>query len=499
MTKTRTKARKKAAGSKATAATVRTSVSEVVRGAYRLYGEKTIEDRALPDVRDGLLPVQRHVLWAAHVMGLRPDRAYRKSSNLVGAALGGYHATGEQSIYGAMVGMVTAPLPLLDGSGSWGQPAIDTEAASSRYTECKLSRHAQELLLDPRLLAATKMVPNFDGSLQEPLVLPAKLPVLLLTGSIGIAVGATAHIPAFTYDSVRKATIAALKNGGIVLPKHISGLELTHTSRGEALLTPEGAKSLLSDNAAKVEWTGRFEKSVKTRTLHVTGLPPQWAYKSGINKLRGLDNVKQVQDLSAGGDIHLAVVLRPRLTGKDTKDVSKALGKIEDTFRKSLTYRFNVTERKIKNEDGVIETTAVFSKSSVLGIFKAWMEWRLELEKDAAREVVLGLEADLRRENLLQKALRRFNGLIKIVRDKSIKDKNAAVCKLLDVASPDAAYVLSQPLSRFDTLSEESIKAKVDKIKAGLKQAVADINNPSAAALRGLVADMNRRSRKQAS
>jgi len=171
-------------------------IEREMRSAYLDYAMSVIVSRALPDARDGLKPVQRRILYAMHDMGLRPDTAYKKSARIVGEVLGKYHPHGDSAVYDAMARMAqdfSLRYPLVDGQGNFGSVDGDSPAAM-RYTEARLNRIATELLLDIKK-DTVDWVDNFDGTLQEPSVLPAAIPNLLVNGSSGIAVGMATNAP----------------------------------------------------------------------------------------------------------------------------------------------------------------------------------------------------------------------------------------------------------------------------------------------------------------
>ena len=176
---------------------VPTSLHTEVQRSYLEYAMSVIVGRALPDVRDGLKPVHRRILYAMHELGLTPDRPYRKCARVVGDVLGKYHPHGDQAVYDALVRMVqtfSSRYPLLDGHGNFGSVDNDPPAAM-RYTETRLSPVSNESLLGNISEALVDFIDNFDSSQQEPIVLPAQLPNLLLNGSSGIAVGMATNIP----------------------------------------------------------------------------------------------------------------------------------------------------------------------------------------------------------------------------------------------------------------------------------------------------------------
>jgi len=183
-------------------------INDEMRSAYLDYAMSVIVARALPDARDGLKPVQRRILYAMHDMGLRANSAYKKSARIVGEVLGKYHPHGDQAVYDAMARMAqdfSMRYPLVDGQGNFGSIDGDSPAAM-RYTEARLSRIAEEMLVDIDK-NTVDFVDNFDGSLQEPTVLPARIPNLLVNGASGIAVGMATNIPPHNLSEVIQALV----------------------------------------------------------------------------------------------------------------------------------------------------------------------------------------------------------------------------------------------------------------------------------------------------
>src|SRR5690606_27852842 len=204
------------------------SLAEETRRRYLNYALSVITSRALPDVRDGLKPVQRRILYTMwNELRLRSDAKYRKSAAIVGDVMGKFHPHGDTAIYDALVRMAqdfTMRAPLVDGRGNFGSPDGDS-AAAMRYTECKLAPIAEELLreLGQRTVAFRE---NYDGQLSEPVVLPARLPNLLINGSQGIAVGMATSIPPHNPGEVIDACVALIDAPELPvksLLKHIKG------------------------------------------------------------------------------------------------------------------------------------------------------------------------------------------------------------------------------------------------------------------------------------
>ena len=172
------------------------NIEDEVKKSFIDYAMSVIVSRALPDVRDGLKPVHRRILYSMFELGVTPDKPYRKSARIVGDVLGKYHPHGETAVYDAMVRMAqdfSTRYPLVDGHGNFGSVDGDS-AAATRYTEARLSRIAMELMADINK-ETVDFSPNFDETLKEPTVLPSKFPNLLVNGSSGIAVGMATNIP----------------------------------------------------------------------------------------------------------------------------------------------------------------------------------------------------------------------------------------------------------------------------------------------------------------
>ncbi|MDR1700464.1 MAG: DNA gyrase subunit A, partial [Lachnoclostridium sp.] len=190
--------------------------AEEMKVSYRNYAMSVIVDRALPDIRDGLKPVQRRILYAMEELGLSPEKPHRKSARIVGDTMGKYHPHGDSSIYDSLVHMTeefSLNLPFADGHGNFG--SIDGDgAAAMRYTEARLSPMSMTMLnnLDKGLV---EFVPNFDESEKEPVVLPATMPNLLINGSTGIAVGMATSIPPHNLVEVINGVIALIDDEDI--------------------------------------------------------------------------------------------------------------------------------------------------------------------------------------------------------------------------------------------------------------------------------------------
>ena len=240
---------------------INTYYSDVMQKSYIDYAMSVIVSRALPDVRDGLKPVQRRTLYDMHELGIHYDGAYRKSARIVGDTMGKYHPHGDSSIYGALVVMsqdFKKGLALVDGHGNFGNIEGDG-AAAMRYTEARLTKIAEEDLLADLDKDVVDFIPNFDETEKEPSVLPAKFSNLLVNGSEGIAVGMATNIPPHNLGEVVDATKAYIKNNNITdegLMKYIKGPDFP---TGGIITNKDELPEIYKSGVGKVKIRGKVE------------------------------------------------------------------------------------------------------------------------------------------------------------------------------------------------------------------------------------------------
>jgi DNA gyrase subunit A len=277
-------------------------IEEEMKGSYIDYSMSVIVARALPDVRDGLKPVHRRVLYGMQDLGLASNRAYKKSARIVGEVLGKYHPHGDSAVYDSMVRMVqdfSLRYPLVDGQGNFGSVDGDSPAAM-RYTEARLSKIAEEMLRDLEKNTAD-FTPNFDDTLKEPSVLPALFPNLLCNGASGIAVGMATNIPPHNLNEVIDACVGYIKNAEITnaqLMKHVlapdfptGGIIYGYDGVKEAYTTGRGR--ILVRARASIE-TGKGER----QRIVVSELPYMVNKASLIEKIADLVSDKKLEDIS---------------------------------------------------------------------------------------------------------------------------------------------------------------------------------------------------------
>src|SRR5690349_22325711 len=228
--------------------------------SYLDYAMSVIVGRALPDVRDGLKPVHRRVLYAMYDSGFRPDRGYFKCARVVGEVMGNYHPHGDTAIYDSLVRMAqpwSLRYPLIDGNGNFGSPGNDP-AAAQRYTECRLAPLAMELLRDIDE-DTVELVPNYDGEEREPAVLPARFPNLLVNGSTGIAVGMATNIPPHNLGEVIDATIAMIDNPALSIEELTAIVPGPDFPTGGIILGRAGIRAAYATGRGSIVMRGKVE------------------------------------------------------------------------------------------------------------------------------------------------------------------------------------------------------------------------------------------------
>src|SRR6202142_1320070 len=280
-------------------------LEEEMRSAYLDYAMSVIVGRALPDVRDGLKPVHRRVLYVMNEMGLGPGRKHVKCAQIVGEVMGKYHPHGDSAIYDTLVRLAQSfsmRYPLVDGHGNFGN--VDGySAAAMRYTEARLSRLATEMLRDIDS-DTVDFVPTYDGTRQEPVVLPARFPNLLVNGSSGIAVGMATNIPPHNLREVIGATIAYLEDPSIDiegLMKHISGPDFP---TGGIILGRQGIRDAYETGRGRVRLQARahIEPLKQGKEAIVVTELPFMVKKGGpgglIEKIAELVREKKISEIS---------------------------------------------------------------------------------------------------------------------------------------------------------------------------------------------------------
>ncbi|HEV7449634.1 MAG TPA: DNA gyrase subunit A [Candidatus Paceibacterota bacterium] len=436
------------------------NISQEMRESFIDYAMSVITDRALPDVRDGLKPVHRRILYTMHRQGLTPGARFRKSATVVGDVLGKYHPHGDQSVYDAMVKMTqqfSMRYPLILGQGNFG--SIDGDpAAAMRYTEAKMSRAAEALLNDLDK-ETVEWRPNYDGTLKEPAVLPAAVPNILLNGTLGIAVGMATSIPPHNLGEVSQALTHLIENPDATtedLMEFVTGPDFPTGAVAfdkKALLhaysTGKGGV-VVRGNAEIVEGKkGDFQ-------IVVTSIPYRVNKADLIMRIadlvrdKKLEGVRGLRDESSK-DIRVVIELK---SGAHPQKVLNYLYKhtaLEDTFH------FNM----VVLVDGVPQTL------SLKGILQEFIKHRKEVVR---RRTLFDLTKAQDREHILlglAKALDIIDELIKTIRaSKDVPEAHQNIVKKYKFSDLQATAILEMRLSRLANLERQKVMDELAEVQA---------------------------------
>jgi len=278
------------------------SIEEEIKDSFLSYAMSVIVSRALPDVRDGLKPVHRRVLYAMHDLGLQPNRPYRKSATVVGEVIGKYHPHGDAAVYDTLVRLAqdfSLRYPLVDGQGNFGSVDGDP-AAAMRYTEARLARIATEMLRDISS-DTVDFAPNFDESQREPVVLPARFPNLLVSGADGIAVGMATKIPPHNLSEVVDATVALIENPELDDAEFLNHIQGPDFPTGGAIIGRSGIRDaiLTGRGSVRVQAKAHTEQIKGNRTQIVVSEIPYQVNKSYLlQKIAELVKERKITDIS---------------------------------------------------------------------------------------------------------------------------------------------------------------------------------------------------------
>ena len=325
---------------------IQTEYSELMQKSYIDYAMSVIIARALPDVRDGLKPVQRRALYDMYELGIRYDKPYRKCARIVGDTMGKYHPHGDSSIYDALVVMAQdfkKGLPLVDGHGNFGSIEGDG-AAAMRYTEARLQKITQEAYLADLDKNVVDFVPNFDETEKEPSVLPVKVPNLLLNGAEGIAVGMATSIPPHNFAEVIDGVIAYMKNPDINTEQMMEYIKGPDFPTGGIVANKDDLLAIYSTGAGKIKIRGKVEveqvKGGKER-LVITEIPYTMIGANigkFLNDVYSLVETKKTNDIvditnqSSKEGIRIVLELRKGADVNNLKNLLFKKTKLEDTF-----------------------------------------------------------------------------------------------------------------------------------------------------------------------
>ena len=442
------------------------SLHQEMQRSYLEYAMSVIVGRALPDVRDGLKPVQRRILFAMHELGLTPDRPYRKCARVVGDVLGKYHPHGDQAVYDALVRLVQTfgcRHPLLDGHGNFGSVDDDPPAAM-RYTETRLAPISHQGMLEEIGNDTVDFAPNFDGSQQEPTVLPAQLPFLLLNGCTGIAVGMATSIPPHNLGEVVDALVALTRNPELSDEKLLELIPGPDFPSGGVVLTGSGVRdtylngrgSIPMRGVAHIEEVQPGKGRHKRNAVVITELPYQLSKAGWIEKLAEQVNdgkvagIADIRDESDREGMRVVVELR---RDANPEQVLEELHK-----RTSLQCNFGSILLALVNGQPL--------QLSLRQLLQQFLEYRELTMVRRTRYALRRCEERLEVVEGLIKALDALADVIQMIQDaRDAATARASLQVRLDLSERQADAVLAMPLRRLTGLEQESLRQELDDLR----------------------------------
>ncbi|MBP8864952.1 MAG: DNA gyrase subunit A [Acetobacterium sp.] len=449
------------------------NIEEEMKTSYIDYAMSVIIGRALPDVRDGLKPVHRRIIYAMSQLGLTPDKTFRKSARIVGDVLGKYHPHGDSSVYDAMVRMAqewSIRYLIVNGQGNFGSVDGDS-AAAMRYTEAKMGKIAAELLRDINK-ETVDFVPNFDESETEPSVLPSKYPNLLVNGSSGIAVGMATNIPPHNLGEIIDGTVAFIDDPEITideLMKHVKGPDFPTAG---IVLGKSGIKSAYRTGRGRIKVRGKVDvvttKKGKKQIV-ITEIPYMVNKSKLVEKIAELVKEKKIEGIS---DL------------RDESDLKKGMSIIIDLKRdanETIILNQLYKHTQLQETFGVIMLALVNNEPKVLNLKEILFHYIEHQKEIITRRTIFELKKAEARAHILEGlkiALDHIDEVIKLIR--AAADGKVAKEQLMErfsLSEIQAQAILDMRLQRLTGLEREKIEEEYRELMltiANLKAILAD-------------------------
>ena len=440
---------------------VEVQIDNQMKEAYLEYAMSVIVGRALPDVRDGLKPVHRRILFAMHERAWRQDRPFVKCAKIVGEVIGNFHPHGDSAVYDALVRMAqdfSMRVPLIDPQGNFGNIDGDN-AAAYRYTEARLSRAAEELLRDIDK-DTVDYLPNFDDTRQEPKVLPATFPNLLVNGSTGIAVGMSTNIPPHNMAEVIDATTALIENPDISLQELMKIIPAPDFPTGGIIIGGEGLKSAYTTGRGsfRIRSKVEIEQNKKGRdVIVVTEIPYQVNKKTMLEKMgdlvanKAIEGIADILDLSDRNGVRIEIELK--------RDVNAQV---------VLNQLYKQTQLQISY--GVIMLALVDGQPRILNIKQILTEYVSHRKEVIIRRTRFELDRAEKRAHILEGlkiALDFIDEVIKIIRgSKTVEEARTGLIDRFSLSEIQANAILDMRLQKLTSLESAKIIEELEKLQA---------------------------------
>ncbi|RLI77522.1 DNA gyrase subunit A [Archaeoglobales archaeon] len=420
-------------------------ISEELKSSYIDYAMSVIVGRALPDVRDGLKPVQRRILYAMYEMGLTHNRPYRKCARIVGDVLGKYHPHGDSAVYDALVRMAqdfAMRYPLIDGQGNFGSIDGD-EAAAMRYTEARLAKIAEEMLADIDK-ETVDFIPNFDNTLKEPSVLPSKIPNLLINGSSGIAVGMATNIPPHNLKEVCDAIVAFIKNPEISIEELANFVKGPDFPTGGEIIGLAGILDAYRTGRGRIVVRGKVE--VEDKAIVIKEMP----YLVNKAKL-----VEKIAELIKEGRLEEARTVRDESDREGIRVVVELKGNAQTALNK--LYMFT----NLQTTFGIINLALVDGEPKILNLkdlISEYVDHRREIVRKRTEFELKRAEERLHIVKGLKKAVEDIDNVISLIKSsKSPKEAKDRLIEKYEFSEKQADAILQMRMQKLTSMEIEAL------------------------------------------
>ena len=437
------------------------SLSDEMESSFLEYAMSVIMSRALPDVRDGLKPVHRRIIWDMEDQGFRPDRPHVKCARVTGDTMARFHPHGDSAIYDALVRMAqpfSLRHPLIDFHGNYGSP--DFGLAAARYTECRLNPLAMQLLADIDE-DTVDMIPNYDGNFEQPIVLPARFPNLLVNGSQGIAVGMATNIPPHNLGEVIDAVIHLLDNPDATPDNLMEFVKGPDFPTGASILGKAGIIDAYRTGRGSVKMRAKVEiEESKTGRMEivVSQLPYQTSCSAIASRIQDLvdggdlDGIADVNDASSGGKTNLIITLKRDANANVVKNNLFKLTQLQSTFSINMVALVDGVPRQINLRDALV----------------AYVKHQREV---ITRRSQFRLDKAKRREHILEgriKALDVIDAIIALIRasDDVAAARDGLMAPPYDFSEIQANDILDMQLRQLTRLSRLDLQTELDETRA---------------------------------
>ena len=447
------------------------TLEEEMKSSYIDYAMSVIVARALPDVRDGLKPVHRRVLYGMHELGMFHNKPYKKSARIVGEVLGKYHPHGDTAVYDTMVRMVqdfSLRYPLVDGQGNFGSVDGDSPAAM-RYTEARLARISEEMLRDLDK-NTVEFIPNFDDTLQEPTVMPSYLPNLLVNGASGIAVGMATNIPPHNLGEVVDGLIALIKNPNITIEKIMKNIIAPDFPTGGIIYGYAGVKEAFLTGRGRI--IVRAKANIETQKsgrehIVITELPYQVNKANLIEKIADLVHSGKINDIS-------------NIRDESDRDGMRIVIELKKDAQPPIVLNQLFVHTQMQTTFGVIMLALVKGVPKVLNL-KETLQYFLDHRMDVLiRRTKFELDAAEKRAHILEGyiiALDNIDAVIQTIKkSKDVETARQNLMKKFKLSEVQAKAILDMRLQRLTGLERQKIENEyketiklIEKLKGILK------------------------------